>query len=45
MTIGDVAIAPKALVPLIAKRHFTFRLATFFELIGDRVVLRVFARS
>src|SRR5690348_4823517 len=45
MTIGDVAIAPKTLALLIEKRHFTFRLETVCELIGDSVVARVFERS
>jgi hypothetical protein len=33
------------LVPLRRKRHFTFNFETVRELIGVRVVARVFARS
>src|SRR3977135_3435701 len=43
--IGAEEKAPKALTPFSGKRHLTFRLETFAELIAACVVARVFARS
>ena len=44
-TIGADANAPNELVPVNAKRHASFSLATVRESIAVRVVARVFARS
>ena len=44
-TIGVDAKAPNELVPVSAKRHLTFSLATVRALIVVRVVARVLARS
>jgi hypothetical protein len=44
-TIGVEAKAPNELVPVNAKRHLTFSLATVRESMGVRVVVRVFERS
>ena len=44
-TIGAEANTPNELVPVNAKRHLSFSLATVWESIAVLVVARVFARS
>ena len=44
-TIGAEEKEPKLPAPLKGNAHFAFRFETVCELIGVRVVARVFARS